>query len=232
MNNRIYRYGVRYCIRKFPSYCWCKLITSIRNNLRKPTIFLYINCPSLWLLRQMQSINEIQLQVNELNVIINIIKSRAPCSFLIFGLGNDSIFWRSINRSGKTVFLEDNETWIRKVIKQDATIQVYLVDYKSQLTQWQEFINSSQLLNIDLPKEIEDESWDIILVDAPEGWCDDKPGRMKSIYLASRLGKNNSDIFVHDCDRQVERIYCNQFLKEKNLKAEVGKLRHYHLQTE
>jgi glucuronoxylan 4-O-methyltransferase len=177
----------------------------------------------------MRSVNKIQIDVNELSVIINIIKRRAPCNFLIFGLGNDSLFWESINRSGKTVFLEDNEDWIQKISKQDATIRIYLIDYKSQLTQWQALLNSPHLLNIDLPREIENESWNIILVDSPEGWRHDKPGRMKSIYLASQLGKNNSDIFVHDCDRQVEIIYCDKFLKEGNFKVQVGKLRHYYL---
>lgn len=193
---------------------------------------MYIHWPRVWSLKIMRTINQIQIEVDELKIIIDIINKKAPCNFLIFGLGYDSIFWKSINHSGKTVFIEDNNAWIQKILKQDNRLQVYLVDYKSQRTQWQALLNSPQSLNIDLPKDIEDGLWDIILVDAPEGGYDDKPGRMKSIFNASRLERNGTDIFVHDCDRQVESVYCDQFLKERNLKATVGKLRHYHLKIQ
>ena len=55
------------------------------------------------------------------------------------------------------------------------------------------------------------------------------PGRMKSIYQSSRLISDSGDVFVHDCDRPVEIAYCDRFLKEENLRAEVQKLRHYHM---
>jgi len=183
--------------------------------------------PCLILLQIMRFVNDIQLSKDELNVIIKTIKQKSPCNLLIFGIGNDSMFWRKLNHFGKTVFIEDNIFWINKIIKQDSKINVYIVDYQSKITQWEDLLHSPHLLNFELPMDIENESWDIILVDAPEGWNDKTPGRMKSIYLASRLGKNQGEIFVHDCHRQVERIYCDKYLKNENLVAEIDNLRYY-----
>ncbi len=90
-------------------------------------------------------------------------------------------------------------------------------------------LESPERLEMELPAGIEAENWDIIIVDAPHGFNDTLPGRMKSIFAASRLAKTGCDVFVHDCHREVERAYCDRFLQSDNLIAEVHKLRHYRL---
>jgi hypothetical protein len=99
-------------------------------------------------------------------------------------------------------------------------------------------LEDTSLLSGTLTNDVEREEWDIILVDAPAGDGDETTGRMKSIFLASRLIRRSGDVFVHDCDREVEDVYCNKFLRKENLKMEyrdpVGLLRHYnmiHFQT-
>ena len=54
-------------------------------------------------------------------------------------------------------------------------------------------------LSIDLPKEVRETKWDVIIVDAPAAWDYKYPCRMKSIYEAYNLAKNSEhiDIFVH-----------------------------------
>jgi uncharacterized protein (TIGR01627 family) len=118
---------------------------------------------------------------------------------------------------------------VSEVLKQDHRITGYLVNYSTQRKQWKELLQSPELLNMELPKEIVKKKWDVILVDAPEGWEDSTPGRMKSIFVASQLAKNSCDVFAHDCHRQVEKVYCDLFLKQENLKTEIGLLRHYHM---
>lgn len=63
-----------------------------------------------------------------------------------------------------------------------------------------------------------------------EGWSDAKPGRMKSIYTAAKLAHSSKDcsVFVHDCDRQVEAIYSDTFLHQKNLISMQDRLRYYY----
>lgn len=147
----------------------------------------------------------------------------------VFGLGNDSRFWSRINRGGNTVFIEDNKEWFEKAIRLDRKTRAYLVNYLTQRTQWQELLEHTDRLEMVLANEVEREKWDVILVDGPNGWNDMNPGRMKSIYLSSRLAANSGDVFVHDCHREVEQIYSDRFLRPENLKAEVGLLRHHHL---
>ena len=59
----------------------------------------------------------------------------------------------------------------------------------------------------------------MIVVDGPAGHDDhekytgrEAPGRMKSIYMASRMVAPGGAVFVHDCDRLVEQQYANRYL--------------------
>ena len=181
----------------------------------------------------MRWLNEIQLSDEQLNAISTVIKTKKSCKLLVFGLGNDSVFYTYLNRGGTTIFLEDNKSWFQHVIKRSKRIVAYLVNYDTKRSDWRMLLKSPSLLNMALPNDVEREEWDVILVDGPAGWNDQTPGRMKSIYLSSRLIKNSGDIFVHDCNREIEDIYCNKYLKKENLKieikAKVGCLRHYHI---
>jgi hypothetical protein len=40
---------------------------------------------------------------------------------------------------------------------------------------------------------------------------------MKSIYMASKLVAPNGFVFVHDCDREVERRYATAYLGSERL---------------
>lgn len=82
---------------------------------------------------------------------------------------------------------------------------------------------------LSLPAFLKDIVWDIIFVDGPTGYADSTPGRIQSIYTASVLsGKSeNIDVFVHDCDREVERVYCDRFFSDMKLVAEFDRLRLY-----
>ncbi|GJY00754.1 probable methyltransferase [Tanacetum coccineum] len=42
---------------------------------------------------------------------------KAPCNFLIFGLGYDSLMWAAFNPKGKTLFLEEDPLWVRSILK-------------------------------------------------------------------------------------------------------------------
>jgi glucuronoxylan 4-O-methyltransferase len=63
-----------------------------------------------------------------------------------------------------------------------------------------------------LPERIRDHRWDVILVDAPPGDGPGRPGRMQSIYEASRLAAPDACVFVHDIDRPVEKWFSTRFL--------------------
>lgn len=199
----------------------------------RPSIELARRWPVHFNILMMRKLNEIQLSTEQLKYIAITVKEKAFCKLLIFGLGNDSMFWLKLNGGGVTVFLEDNIDWLQKITKKSKDLIVFPVNYNTKITDWKMLLESPSLLDMTLPENVEKEEWDIIFVDAPGGWNDQTSGRMKSIYLSSRLVKNSCDIFVHDCNREVEDIYCNKYLKKENLKQEIKTqgvfLRHYYI---
>lgn len=168
-----------------------------------------------------------QLDPPETARIIAAIRSRGPCKLLVFGLGRDSPLWSRINLGGMTVFLEDDPTWFQQVLRKHRKLNACLVDYASRREEWRELLDSPDRLALALPESVERDGWDVILIDGPAGFADSNPGRMKAIAVARSLAAAPADVFVHDCDREVEQVYCDRFLGPENLLHEVGVLRHY-----
>ena len=185
-----------------------------------PSIELASRWPLYLLISAMRILNKIELSTAQLKAISIIVKEKAPCKLLIYGVGYDSAFWSKINKDGVTIFLEDNNNWYQSITTMFRDLTVFLIAYNTKRSGWKMLLDSPSLLDMALPNIVETEKWDVILVDGPNGQNDQSTGRMKSIFLSSRLIKNSGDIFVHDCNREVEDIYCNRFLKEENLKIE------------
>lgn len=165
----------------------------------------------------------IQLKVAELLRIVNAVRDSEDCRLLIFGMGYDSPFWNRINRNGSTIFLEDYEPWFDKISLKYPDLETYLVTYPCNMTQWKEVIDQPERLAIALPENLENEKFDVILVDGPRGhrFTEDQPGRMSSIYMASQLVGRGGYVFVHDAEREVERTYSSRYLGEARLVEEV-----------
>jgi hypothetical protein len=183
-----------------------------------------------WIKRERQRLG-IQMHANEVFFIARAI--RPPVNFLVFGMGNDSPFWFKLNRRGRTVFVEDQEEWFRKIRGENPFLEAYQVRYGTSLSEATELIDRPGRLAMDLPPQIRKAEWDVILIDGPAGYADNTPGRMKSIYESSRLIKPGGSVFVHDQEREVERAYGDRYLLKTNVVAEVkgrATLRHYRYQ--
>lgn len=173
----------------------------------------------------------IQLHTNELIEIAKTIKP--PINFLVFGVGNDSVFWYHLNKGGRTIFIEDDKKWFDLVKKRYPFLEVYFVEYGTKREEWREYISSPKRLLLSLPQEILTIAWDVILVDGPAGYADGTPGRMKSIYTATKLIKNGGHLFIHDAEREVEKSCCSAFLSRVELVRSVqgrATLNHYKFQ--
>jgi hypothetical protein len=163
--------------------------------------------------------NGIQMQFPELWAIIQAIRSRPGCSLLVFGCGNDSTLWEQVNGGGITAFIEDDPLWAGKVRGQLKHASVFLVDYDTKKSEWISLLHFPDRLELDLPKEVTSKRWDVIIVDGPAGHDNhqkytgrEAPGRMKSIYMASKLVAPGGMVFVHDCERLVEQQYVARYL--------------------
>lgn len=168
---------------------------------------------------------KIQLEPKQLYSIVKAIGD--GCCLLIFGLGNDTPFWLRVNKNGTTVFIEDNKLWVEKVKRMYPKVKYLFVKYNTKITQYRKLLNKTEKLNLKLSDEIRNIKWNVILVDAPQGFKNEHPGRMKSIYEASILTCKGGHVFVHDCHRDVEKVYADKYLLASNLFEEITTLRHY-----
>ena len=174
--------------------------------------------------------NPYQLSIKEYELVAKTLYEKGYCNMLVFGVGRDSFLWMELNPGGKTVFLEDQEFWLQHVVEQLPKIQAYQVNYHTKRFQWRHFLNNPRALLMTLPEKILNTRWDIILVDGPTGCDNTTPGRMQSIYMAALLAhqkNSHADVFIHDCDREVEAAYSNKFFRDDYLKTTIDRLRHY-----
>lgn len=136
-------------------------------------------------------------------------------NFLVFGTGNDSDYWRSCNNEGYTLFLEHEKQWIDSTKK-----DIIHVKYTCKLNQYKKLLYEYKTKNytnltIDIPNELYNIKWNCILVDSPQGWDDKCPGRMQSIFMSSILANKNTNVFIHDCNRDVENIYSKEMFSNE-----------------
>jgi TFIIF-interacting CTD phosphatase-like protein len=122
------------------------------------------------------------------------------------------------------LFLENIGKWIKP-----EDTDVVKVSYTTKRAWHKELLEEYRQGKVDrlimnLPQEVLNTKWDCIFVDSPVGTTDKKPGRMQSIFMASKLANSSTDIFVHDCDRQVEDIYTKEMFS--SIEKELTKLRH------
>lgn len=58
----------------------------LKRALARPSVKLCAALPARPLVRAMRGLNEIQLSPGELSLVIDAVKAKAPCNFLVFGL--------------------------------------------------------------------------------------------------------------------------------------------------
>lgn len=188
-----------------------------------------------------------QQTLKEISVTAKVLQSKSPCNFLVFGLGHDSLMWSTLNYGGRTVFLEEDKAWIEQIKLRFPMLESYHAMYDSKVNQADNLMgvgkgpectlvgdarhSMCQLALKGLPKEVYETKWDLIMVDAPTGYYDEAPGRMTAIYTAGMMARNRedgeTDVFVHDVNREVEDKFSKEFLCEGYMKRQEGRLRHF-----
>lgn len=183
-------------------------------------------------IKELVARNPLQMSYEEYSYIADCILRRAPCNVLVFGVGNDSAMWREINNAGVTTFLENDDEWSTKIIGSVPGIDIVRCAYTTKLLEadslLQKHKNGEQVLSLELPERVRSITWDVIIVDAPFGGTLDAPGRMQSIFEAHQLAQHGGtvDIFIHDINRPVEKMYADYFFGVKTIQAQFNRLRH------
>jgi IRX15/GXM family protein len=135
--------------------------------------------------------------------------SRAPCRLLVVGAGKDTELYTRANAGGRTLVLERHSSWLETTAGLGA--EVLPVSYQTR-------VDGPALepctVPGGVPPSVLDQPWDVILVDGPEGWRRDLPGRQQSIFLAAQLARANTTVLLHDYERSLEREFAGRYLKD------------------
>jgi uncharacterized protein (TIGR01627 family) len=75
------------------------------------------------------------------------------------------------------------------------------------------FSNCRLAIN-DLPNDLYNVAWDVVLIDGSSGWNPNSPGRMSSIFTTA--------VLVHDFQFEVEQVLSREFLCDENRVAGSG----------
>ncbi|KAK7330628.1 hypothetical protein VNO77_24826 [Canavalia gladiata] len=189
------------------------------------------------------------LTEKEFRVLSDLIALKSPCNLLIFGFQPQYLILSSMNAAGSTIFLEDDPDKINLVRIISNSTQIYKLEYNMPAKAAYKmlkharknpacapnhrFLHKSKckLALKNLPSQVYEKNWDVIVVDGPSGDSPESPGRMAPIYTASVLARvgNTSDVVVHDVDRMVEKWFSWEFLCDENLLYSKGKLWHFRI---
>lgn len=187
---------------------------------------------------------------SDLRSVAAVLRRRGPCNLLVFGLGPESLLWRSLNHGGRSVFIDENQYYIAHYEERHPGLEGYDVAYTTKVSELgellaavrkqvggecrpiQNLLFSDCRLGInDLPNHLYDVPWDVILVDGPRGYSPASPGRMSAIFTAAVLARSSgpgpTDVLVHDYEREVERACSAEFLCGENLVGVEGQLAHF-----
>ncbi|XP_010448503.1 PREDICTED: probable methyltransferase At1g27930 [Camelina sativa] len=192
----------------------------------------------------------IALTEKELKLLSDTITRRSPCNVLVFGSAPQYLMLSSINTRGITVILEDEPatTMTPKAKVNPNNTRIYSLKYHQmevknaynllrharanpacapKMNNLQQGSSHCKMELKDLPLEVHNTKWDVIVVDGPRGDNLEAPGRMGSIYTAAvlaREGSSNSttDVLVHDVHRTAEKWLSWEFLCQENLVSAKG----------
>ena len=105
--------------------------------------------PTRMQIHKLAASNPNQLSEKEYMYLAEEIERLAPCNVLVFGLGNDSVLWDQINAQdttkGKTIFLEHNPIWYKKILSKHPHLNCYFVEYHTTLSEWESLLDGNPL---------------------------------------------------------------------------------------
>ncbi len=158
-----------------------------------------------------------QMAAPQIEAIAAAIKSRSPrCNMLVFGLGNDSPLWAALNSTGYTLFLEDVEEWIAKIVGIYPTLNVKRVSYAGTTVASALQAPSQTIETAKAPPFLLERKWDVIVIDGPMGYAPQLPGRALPICWTRQICQRSTHIFVDDFDRKLEQAYSDFLFKDRS----------------
>ena len=148
----------------------------------------------------------IQLHMNVIKDILSTVASKHGSKMLVFGLGYDSRMWYECTNKN-TYFVENNYEYIKLNQAHISSDHIFHYTYPTRCDTSMS-LKDTEITAIPLPDGILARGpFDIILIDGPEGWKPELPGRLLPCYWSTRMSKPGTIIYIDDSSRPLER-YC------------------------
>jgi hypothetical protein len=126
---------------------------------------------------------------------------------LVFGLGYDSLFWLHATK-GKTYFVEDDDDFIlhdKNLLQNIIPCNYFGTSVSKSLNFLDNETRSNSHYSLAPPIDlIKLAPYDVILVDGPKGYSDDKEGRLHPIKWSSKLMSHKGSVYIDDAERELE----------------------------
>jgi uncharacterized protein (TIGR01627 family) len=184
----------------------------------------------------------------DIRAISAVLRSRAPCNLLVFGLGPESPLWLALNHGGRTVFLDENEFYVKYLEPKHPGMEAYDVSYITKVRDAKDLLAAARAARAkecrpvqnllfsecrlainDLPNDLYDVAWDVVLIDGPSGWNPNSPSRMPSVFTTAVLARSGAtaakgptDVLLHDFQFELEQVLAREFLCDENRVAGSG----------
>ena len=115
--------------------------------------------------------------------------------------------------SKNTFFIENNDYYIH-LNKDIPSNNIIKYNYKTTCSESMK-LDDNKILDFEIPDKIVNEApFDIIIIDGPEGYKSDKPGRLIPCYWSTMLSKPGTIIYVDDSSRPLEKLCIQKYFKD------------------
>lgn len=159
---------------------------------------------------------ETQMTTGQIFAIAAAISAMGPKpNVLVFGLGNDSPLWHSLNEGGYTRFVEDNAKWLKMQKERFPYLNIEQISYGDRTVATSLPLKTEELDRYPVPQCLLGKQWDVIVVDSPMGHQSHRPGRSLSIYWTWKIAGPQCQVFVDDYNRPLERTYADYFFRSR-----------------
>ena len=133
---------------------------------------------------------------------------------LVFGLGYDSKMWYKGNNTN-TFFVENKDEYIELTKNDIPSENIIKYDYNITVKSSLE-ISDDQINKFTIPEKLlKLAPFDIIIIDGPEGYNNEKPGRLIPCYWSTLLSKDGTIIYIDDSKRVLENYCIKKYFNNK-----------------
>jgi glucuronoxylan 4-O-methyltransferase len=156
--------------------------------------------------------SKIQLDKKVIDDVFSNLKN--DTKMLVFGLGYDSKMWYEGNNKN-TYFIENKKEYIDLNLNDIPMNNIINYQYNTSVEKSFK-LTDNEIIKYEIPDKLKKLSpFDIIIIDGPEGYSNQTPGRLIPCYWATLLSKKGTIIYIDDSRRHLENYCINKYFQDK-----------------